>query len=290
MPAYIHHIATAVPENYYNQDFVRDFMKQHVAKDRMTSMILHRIYTQSGIAKRHSVLKDFHGWRNPADDSGNSSHSKSHSNESPAANNQTPSSENNRATTAAASNSSKTESHSNGSPAANNQPPSSENNGPTAAASNGSKTETSVSTNATVSSITTDSQKSPAQTDHPEEFLFLDTASGKLRSPSTGARNALYMHEARKLFIEAAENIFAERPDLDKSSITHVVTVSCTGFYAPGPDLDVVNALGLSGSTQRYHLGFMGCYAALPALRLANSLVASSPVAVVLIVAAELCT
>jgi predicted naringenin-chalcone synthase len=69
-----------------------------------------------------------------------------------------------------------------------------------------------------------------------------------------------------------------------------VVTVSCTGFYAPGPDYAVVRGLGLKPSTQRYHLGFMGCYGAFPALRTAEAFCLADPNAVVLVVCVELCT
>ena len=66
--------------------------------------------------------------------------------------------------------------------------------------------------------------------------------------------------------------------------------MSCTGFVAPGPDLDLVHALGLSSRTERYHLGFMGCYAAFPALRMAHAFCRADPDAVVLVASAELCT
>ena len=69
-----------------------------------------------------------------------------------------------------------------------------------------------------------------------------------------------------------------------------VITVSCTGFFCPGPDYRIVRALGLSPSVQRYHLGFMGCYAAVPALRLARQLCEADADAVVLVVSVELCT
>jgi predicted naringenin-chalcone synthase len=74
------------------------------------------------------------------------------------------------------------------------------------------------------------------------------------------------------------------------ADVTHVVTVSCTGFYAPGPDIEVVRALGLDPAVQRYHVGFMGCYGAFPALRTAADLCRADPDAVVLVVAVELCT
>src|SRR5690554_60886 len=59
MPTFIHDIATAVPQLSSNQQEIREIMKKHLAKDRRTSAIIHRIYTQSGIEKRHSVLEDF---------------------------------------------------------------------------------------------------------------------------------------------------------------------------------------------------------------------------------------
>ena len=55
------HLYPRSPENYYDQQYVREFMKRQFPGDRLTSMILHRIYTQSGIEKRHSVLREFHG-------------------------------------------------------------------------------------------------------------------------------------------------------------------------------------------------------------------------------------
>jgi len=72
--------------------------------------------------------------------------------------------------------------------------------------------------------------------------------------------------------------------------VTHVITVSCTGFHAPGPEYEIVRALGLADSVQRYHFGFMGCYASMPALRAASQFCAADPDAVVLVVSVELCT
>jgi len=66
--------------------------------------------------------------------------------------------------------------------------------------------------------------------------------------------------------------------------------VSCTGFYNPGPDYYIVRELGMSDATQRYHLGFMGCYAAFPALRMAAQFCQADPSAVVLVMCLELCT
>ncbi|TFC73525.1 type III polyketide synthase [Cryobacterium sp. TMS1-20-1] len=122
------------------------------------------------------------------------------------------------------------------------------------------------------------------------EPQFFDAHKQLLLMPSTRVRNELYIEEATKLFVEAGRRALAACGDIRPEDITHVVTVSCTGFYAPGPDYMLVRELGLNASTQRYHLGFMGCYAAMPALRTAKQFVEADPNAVVLVVSAELCS
>lgn len=117
---------------------------------------------------------------------------------------------------------------------------------------------------------------------------FLD-ADGTLRAPTTGPRNDLYTRLAPGLGAEAARAALTDA-GLAASAITHVVTVSCTGFFAPGPDYRLVRDLGLPTTTERYHLGFIGCAAALPGLRLAARITDSQPDAVVLVVCVELCS
>ncbi|MHA7305084.1 type III polyketide synthase [Arthrobacter sp. TMN-49] len=125
---------------------------------------------------------------------------------------------------------------------------------------------------------------------HGPDPMFYDGASGLLLNPSTKERNDLFATEATALFIEAAAKALAACRELSAPDITHVVTVSCTGFFNPGPDYKIVRALGLSPSVQRYHLGFMGCYAAFPALRAAKAFCEADPDAVVLVVSVELCS
>lgn len=122
------------------------------------------------------------------------------------------------------------------------------------------------------------------------EPVFFDHATGELLSPATGVRNDVYVREAGRLFVAAAQAALDADPDVGPADVTHVVTVSCTGFHAPGPEYEIVRALGLSDSVQRYHLGFMGCYASMPALRAASQFCAADPEAVVLVVSVELCT
>jgi predicted naringenin-chalcone synthase len=120
--------------------------------------------------------------------------------------------------------------------------------------------------------------------------VFYDHGTGSILTPSTGTRNEVYRQRSPELFLTAAARALEAAAGVEATDITHVVTASCTGFYAPGPDYAVVRGLGLDPSTQRYHLGFMGCYAAFPALRAARDFCRADPSAVVLVVCVELCT
>ena len=107
--------------------------------------------------------------------------------------------------------------------------------------------------------------------------------------PSTEQRNSLYKKAAVPLAVQAASNAINKSP-VDPRSITHVITVSCTGFFAPGLDIELCRRLNLSRDVERVHIGFMGCYAAFNALKTANAFCQSNADAVVLIVCVELCT
>lgn len=113
--------------------------------------------------------------------------------------------------------------------------------------------------------------------------------NGQGSSPGTASRNDTYIREGRKLFVDVAQKLI-HHSDFETNDITHLITVSCTGFYAPGPDFDIIRALGLSPSIERYHLGFMGCYASIPALKMADQICKANPDAGVMIVSVELCT
>jgi alpha-pyrone synthase len=76
----------------------------------------------------------------------------------------------------------------------------------------------------------------------------------------------------------------------ERNAVTHVIVTSCTGLYAPGLDFDIVNHLGLNPSVERTMIGFMGCYAAINALKSAHHIIRSEPDSVVLILSLELCT
>lgn len=185
MAAYIHNIATLVPEHFFEQSFLRDRMKEYISEQKATQRIIHHIYSKSGIDKRHTVINDFNA---------------------------------------------------NGSP----------------------------------------------------RFFF--EKDGTLNKPSTGKRNDLYADQGKQLFIETARKTISENRSAAKEDITHVITVSCTGFFAPEPGFEIIRALGLPPSTQRFHLGFMGCFAAFPAMKMAKAFCEADPEANVLVVCLELCS
>jgi len=107
------------------------------------------------------------------------------------------------------------------------------------------------------------------------------------RFPSTAQRMARYETEAPILAAAAVERLGLGDAARD---ITHLIVTSCTGLSAPGIDLEIVRRCGLAPSVERAVVGFMGCYAAITALKLARHIVRSEPCAKVLVVSVELCT
>ena len=105
--------------------------------------------------------------------------------------------------------------------------------------------------------------------------------------PPTSARMALYAKAAPDLAIEA---IAALSEQVSIEGITHLVLASCTGFVAPGVDQLIIERLGLSPSIERTVVGFMGCYAAVAALRVAHHIARSEPEARVLVITVEIST
>jgi len=106
--------------------------------------------------------------------------------------------------------------------------------------------------------------------------------------PTTARRMSAFEQYAPRL-AQCALNRLALSAD-ERSSISHVIVTTCTGLYAPGLDFDVVKHLGLNPSVERTMIGFMGCYAAINALKSAHHIVRSSPESRVLILNLELCS
>src|SRR6516165_6419798 len=109
------------------------------------------------------------------------------------------------------------------------------------------------------------------------------------RGPSTGVRMAEYEKNAPPLAIAAAKNALAAA-ETAPGDVTHLVSVSCTGFMAPGIDMALVGGLGLKPTVERTHVGFMGCHGAFNGLKVARGCLGAEPEARVLVCAVELCT
>ncbi len=106
--------------------------------------------------------------------------------------------------------------------------------------------------------------------------------------PSTSARMHVYERAAPALLRRTLDCLRLTGSERDR--IRHVIVTSCTGLYAPGLDFEVIDHLGLDPSTERTMIGFMGCYAAINALKQARHIVRSEPGESVLVVNLELCT
>lgn len=118
---------------------------------------------------------------------------------------------------------------------------------------------------------------------------FLPAGPGDHHGPSTAQRMQTYSAAGLPLALDAA-NAALRRSDLPPGAVTHLVTVSCTGFQAPGVDIGLMNGLGLPPTVGRVHVGFMGCHGAVNGLRVARAFAAADPAARVLLCAVELCS
>jgi predicted naringenin-chalcone synthase len=119
--------------------------------------------------------------------------------------------------------------------------------------------------------------------------VFLPTGAPGDRGPSTRLRMDSYATQAFPLALRAAGRAL-EESGFPASAITHLVTVSCTGFTAPGVDLGLMAGLGLAPAVERTHVGFMGCHGAVNGLRVARAFADADPGARVLLCAVELCS
>ena len=113
-------------------------------------------------------------------------------------------------------------------------------------------------------------------------------SSPEVRGPTTQERMEFYQQQAGTIAINAARDALLDA-ELQHGEVTHLVTVSCTGFFAPGVDLQLIQQLDLPRTVQRVNVGFMGCHGMLNGLRTAKAL-ASEPNSKVLWVAVELCS
>jgi predicted naringenin-chalcone synthase len=124
---------------------------------------------------------------------------------------------------------------------------------------------------------------------HSPQDFYQVAASAEDHGPSTAQRMQLYESHAKELALAAAQRALDDA-GLSAGAITHLVTVSCSGFQSPGFDVALLQQLPLSPDTPRTHLGFMGCHGALNGLRVAKAFAEAEPTAAVLVCAVELCS
>lgn len=123
----------------------------------------------------------------------------------------------------------------------------------------------------------------------PGEFTFFPN-DPEAPFPSTAQRMEVYKANALDLSLEAISDCFSQLENFNPNEITHLVTVSCTGMYAPGIDIEIVQKLKLNSHTQRTSINFMGCYGAFNGFKVADAFCKADAKAKVLLVCVELCS
>lgn len=108
--------------------------------------------------------------------------------------------------------------------------------------------------------------------------------------PKIGDRMEVYKQEALSLSLRAIKDCLSKQTVLSSGDFTHLITVSCTGMYAPGIDIEIIQELKMNTNVQRTAINFMGCYAAFNAIKVADAICKANPGANVLIVCVELCS
>jgi alpha-pyrone synthase len=120
-----------------------------------------------------------------------------------------------------------------------------------------------------------------------EKSFYQDS---ELKSPGISKRMDVFEDKALNLAIEAVKDCLQKSPENINDKISHLISFSCTGMYAPGIDMGIIEAFDLPKDIERTCINFMGCYAAIVALKNAYHIVRSNPGSVVLLVGVELCS
>jgi len=123
-----------------------------------------------------------------------------------------------------------------------------------------------------------------------EGFSFYADNEALEPFPGTSKRLEAFRSQAATVSVAAVRDMLRMRGDFDLKTITHLIVVCCTGMYAPGLDIDLVRELGLRNTVERTAINFMGCQAAINALRIADAVCARSDEGKVLVVCTEFCS
>lgn len=126
-------------------------------------------------------------------------------------------------------------------------------------------------------------------TERISQDFYPPACSAEDRGPTLTERMQRYEDASRQLSVRASRAALMQA-QVAPERVTHLITVSCTGFSAPGFDLGLLDDVPLSTDVARTHLGFMGCHGLLNALRVAHAFALADPSVVILICAVELCS
>jgi predicted naringenin-chalcone synthase len=121
-----------------------------------------------------------------------------------------------------------------------------------------------------------------------DDWQFYPATENLEPFPNLETRMKWYNRTAPALSVDAIEKCIEDK--IAKNEITHLITVSCTGISAPGLDLLVMEAMALPANIFRTSVNFMGCYAAIHGLKLADAFCNNDKKARVLVVCTELST
>lgn len=119
------------------------------------------------------------------------------------------------------------------------------------------------------------------------EWQFYTPSENLEPFPKLEKRLAWFKQHAANISLSAIEDCLKGH---SSKKITHLITVSCTGMSNPGLDLELLELLKLPSTTFRTSINFMGCYAAVHAMRMADAFCKVDKDANILIVCTELCT
>ena len=121
-----------------------------------------------------------------------------------------------------------------------------------------------------------------------DEWKFYPATENLDPFPCLELRMKWFNKTASPLSVKAIEKCIENK--ILKEEITHLITVSCTGMSAPGLDLQIIEEMDLPSTIFRTSVNFMGCYAAIHGLKLADTFCKNDKNAKVLVVCTELCT
>jgi predicted naringenin-chalcone synthase len=123
-----------------------------------------------------------------------------------------------------------------------------------------------------------------------KDFTFYPDTLDLEPFPGTEKRLEVFRRHALALSVESFKDMVRSCPGFKVGDISHLIVVCCTGMYAPGLDIDLVNTLKLPSTVARTAINFMGCHASFNALKLADAVCKSDASAKVVVVSTELCS